>query len=89
MEITIHEINIAPVASPNQHFNGTVPKSVSAIIQNFKSVTTRKINKDLETPGAMLWQRNFYGHIIRNEEDYDRIVEYIRDNPKRWDDFDG
>jgi REP element-mobilizing transposase RayT len=77
---------LSPNASPNQHPIGTTPGSLSAIIQNFKSVTTRKINKELETPGAMLWQRNFYEHIIRDEEDYDRIVEYIRDNPNRWED---
>lgn len=75
----------SPNASPNQHPHGTVPNSISAIIQNFKSVSTRKINKELGTPGANIWQRNFYEHIIRDEEDYDRIVEYIRDNPKRWE----
>lgn len=31
-----------------------------------------------------IWQRNYYEHIIRNEESYERISNYIRDNPKRW-----
>lgn len=31
-----------------------------------------------------IWQRNYYEHIIRNEEAYERISDYIRDNPKRW-----
>ncbi|WP_313599276.1 transposase [Epilithonimonas vandammei] len=31
-----------------------------------------------------IWQRNYYEHIIRNEEAYARISDYIRDNPKRW-----
>lgn len=31
-----------------------------------------------------IWQRNYYEHIIRNEESYERISSYIRDNPKRW-----
>ena len=33
-----------------------------------------------------IWQRNYYEHIIRNEQAYERISDYIRDNPKRWDD---
>ncbi|MBI1746932.1 MAG: hypothetical protein HYR55_10140 [Acidobacteria bacterium] len=31
-----------------------------------------------------LWQRNFYEHIIRNEESLNRIRQYIMDNPARW-----
>ena len=31
-----------------------------------------------------IWQRNYYEHIIRNEEAYERISDYIRNNPKRW-----
>ena len=33
-----------------------------------------------------IWQRNYYDHIIRNEQAYERISDYIRDNPKRWND---
>jgi putative transposase len=45
---------------------GTTPDSLSAIIQNFISVTTRKINHLRKTPGEKLWQRNFFDHIIRD-----------------------
>jgi len=31
-----------------------------------------------------LWQRNYYEHIIRNEQSYMRIAEYIRNNPQKW-----
>jgi len=33
---------------------------------------------------AKLWQRNYYEHVIRNEEDYLKIAAYIQTNPKRW-----
>ena len=33
-----------------------------------------------------IWQRNYYEHIIRNEQAYERISDYIRNNPKRWND---
>ncbi len=31
-----------------------------------------------------LWQRNYYEHIIRNEQSYRQIVDYICNNPKYW-----
>ena len=34
-----------------------------------------------ETP---IWQRNFYEHIIRNEDELNAIREYIRCNPAQW-----
>jgi putative transposase len=33
-----------------------------------------------------LWQRNYHEHIIRNEQSYKRIAEYIINNPKKWKD---
>jgi REP element-mobilizing transposase RayT len=66
-------------------FNGTVPGSIGAIIQNFKSGTSRKINAMPDMKNVKIWQINYYDHIIRDREDYDRIVEYIRDNPSNWE----
>jgi len=65
--------------------HGTKTGSLSAIIQNYKSVTTRKINQIHKTPGAKLWQRNYYEHIIRNETDLNQIREYIITNPLKWE----
>ena len=31
-----------------------------------------------------IWQRNYYDHIIRNQADYNRIEQYIIDNPQNW-----
>ena len=72
-------------ASPLRGPHGTLPGSLSAIIQNFLSVTTRKINRIRQTPGAKLWQRNYYEHIIRNDMDLQRIREYINNNPLNWE----
>ena len=33
-----------------------------------------------------LWQPNFRDHVIRDEEEYLRIKQYIRDNPSKWKD---
>ncbi|MBC8197176.1 MAG: transposase [Candidatus Marinimicrobia bacterium] len=73
-------------ASPlqNNHPNGTTSRSLNAIIQNFKSITSRKINNIQNTPGNTIWQRNYYEHIIRNEKSHQKICDYIRNNPIQW-----
>ena len=46
--------------------------------------TAKRINQSRNTPGAKLWQRNYYEHVIRDEDDLNRIRQYILDNPARW-----
>jgi putative transposase len=72
----------SPNASPPPH--GTNPGSINAIVQNFKSISTRKINQIHKTPGSRIWQRDYYEHIIRNEIALDRIRAYIQNNPRSW-----
>ncbi len=31
-----------------------------------------------------IWQRSFYDHIIRNEQDYNEIWQYSKNNPQKW-----
>ncbi len=57
---------------------------MGAILQNFKSVVTKRINRLRETPGAPVWQRNYYEHVIRDEKTLNAIREYIHNNPARW-----
>jgi putative transposase len=64
--------------------HGTKPGSLSSIMQNFLSITTRKINRIRKLPGARLWQRNFYEHIIRNDNELNKIRDYIIYNPLNW-----
>jgi putative transposase len=64
--------------------NGVSSGSLGAIIGNFKSVTARRINRLRRTPGAPVWQRNYYEHIVRDERALNAIRQYIADNPARW-----
>jgi REP element-mobilizing transposase RayT len=74
-------------ASPlRQPPNGTQPGSLSAIVQNFKSISTRRMNAACGAPGRPLWLRNYYEHVVRNEAELMAIREYIQGNPARWDD---
>ncbi len=83
--VTEHD-DVAGNASPlrPRHPNGTKPGSLSAVIQNFTSITSRKINRIRKTPGKKLWQRNFHDHIIRNDRELFNICQYIIDNPLKW-----
>jgi hypothetical protein len=36
-------------------------------------------------PGVPVWQRNYYEHIVRTEAEFERIRDYIKENPARWD----
>ncbi|MCL4562678.1 MAG: transposase [Chloroflexi bacterium] len=78
-DILAHLPNASPLPP-----HGTQPGSLGAIIQNFKSVTARRINALRNTPGAPVWQRNYYEHILRDEDDLARVRRYIAENPLRW-----
>ncbi len=63
---------------------GPQRRSIGSIIGSFKSAVTKRINERRGTPGAIVWQRNYYEHIIRTDESLTRIREYILTNPLRW-----
>lgn len=73
----------AEKASPLQP-HGTIPGSVGAIIQNFKSVSTRKINQLRDITGVPVWHRNYFEHIIRNEKSLNAIRAYTVGNSANW-----
>jgi putative transposase len=64
--------------------NGPQPKSIAAIVGSFKSAVTKRMNELRNTPGAPVWQRNYYERIIRNEAELNAVREYIANNPQRW-----
>lgn len=59
-------------------------QTIGAIVRGYKSAVTKQLNALGLT--EKLWQRNYYEHIIRDEQSYIRITEYIRNNPKKWAD---
>ena len=59
--------------------------SLGQIIAYFKHETTKRINVQRDAAGSRFWQRNYYEHIIRNEDDYQRCCRYSAENPVRWE----
>ena len=70
---------------PGEHIDSPLPK----IIQWFKTMTTNEYIcgvrlKKFPPFKKRIWQRNYYEHIIRNEESFKKIQEYILHNPENW-----
>lgn len=82
----IHGI-IEIIPNPNSMIvrAGSKPALLSEIIRQFKTFSARRINKQRETPGNPVWQRNYYEHIIRHQTAYENITNYIETNPARWE----
>ncbi len=60
------------------------------VVQWFKTMTTNEYIRGVKTLGwqpfnGKLWQRNYYEHIIRNEQSYHNISKYIINNPVKWE----
>jgi REP element-mobilizing transposase RayT len=59
-------------------------RTIGAMVRGFKSATTARINTLRGTPGAAVWQRNYYEQIIRDEDSLNRVRAYVSANPARW-----
>jgi putative transposase len=57
--------------------------TLGKIVRVLKAVSTREIRKNYDFSFA--WQRNYYEHVIRNEDSLNQIREYIQNNPLSWE----
>lgn len=70
-----------PMSPSSQRFQNQVKNTVSSIIGGYKSAVTRHARRLGFDFG---WQARFHDHIIRNDAEYQRINDYIEQNPARW-----
>ena len=61
-------------------------KPLGRLVGAFKTVSTKRINQLRGTPGAQLWQRNYYEHVVRDEPELERARHYIAYNAAKWPD---
>ena len=59
-------------------------KSLGRLVAAFKTVSSKRVNQMRNTAGEIVWQRNFYEHIVRSERSLQRIADYIAQNPANW-----
>ena len=57
-------------------------QTIGAIVRGYKSSVTKQLG--IMGFDEKLWQRNYYEHIIRNEQSYNNISKYIINNPAKW-----
>jgi REP element-mobilizing transposase RayT len=62
------------------------PVKLGGIVGAFKSISTIEVNRARSSPGQALWQRNYYEHVVRDDDELYRIRKYIVENPARWGD---
>ena len=58
---------------------------IPKIIGRFKMKSSKQINILNNSQGKPIWQRNYYEHIIRNENELNKIRQYVIDNPAKWE----
>lgn len=54
-----------------------VAPTVSTVIQQFKGVVSKRLSHPI-------WQKSFHDHIVRTEQGYSQIWQYIDTNPRLW-----
>ena len=70
--------------------NRDAAPKLNEIVQWFKTMTTNEYIRGVKNSGwqpfdKKMWQRNYWEHIIRNEQSYIKLLEYIENNPLKWD----
>jgi putative transposase len=84
VDVPVGAKNFSPLQQPN--FSPLQPgtsKTIGSIVRGFKIGVTKWMRNN--TPIHDVWQRNYWEHVVRNESELDRIREYIRNNPVRWE----
>jgi REP element-mobilizing transposase RayT len=88
-------IHVVDIVNQKGQPQGIAPteteKTVGDIIGAFKSITTVEYingvkNNNWKPFNGKLWQRNYWENIIRNDNSYQKISEYIINNPSKWND---
>jgi len=67
----------SPVRTPR-----SPSKTIGSIVRGFKIGVTKWMRQNTDV--YHVWQRNYFDNIIRNEQSYQRISQYIQNNPKNW-----
>ena len=58
--------------------------TLCSVVGAFKSISTKRVNREAGAPGEKIWQARYYEHIVRGEEDFLATWRYIEENPARW-----
>ena len=60
-----------------ENVGGAGPANLQTVIGLYKSGVSRRC-------GQPIWQKSYYDHVVRGQEDHAEIWKYIENNPKKW-----
>ena len=60
------------------------PHSLSTISTGFKGAVTRGIRRHFGDPHLKVWQRNYFERVVRDNQEFETVLQYIQTNPKKW-----
>ena len=63
---------------------GNPSPTMGNVVGWYKYQVTKQVNLLRNMPGEKLFQRSYYDHVIRNQQDYDDIWQYIENKPRKW-----
>jgi REP element-mobilizing transposase RayT len=72
-----NHIHMIIFVSNNEDGRTLFAPTISRAIKHMKEYVTKQL-------GYSIWQKSYYDHIIRDEEDYNKIWKYIDENPQKW-----
>ena len=70
-------IHLLLVIHTDENGRPMVAPTLSRVIQQMKGYVTKRI-------GVSIWQKLFFDHVIRNQQDYEEHIKYIYENPMKW-----
>ena len=59
--------------------------TLGRVVRAFKSISAIGANRLLNRAGQPFWQRNYFEHVVRDEDELHALRQYIRDNPLNWE----
>ena len=79
-----HYLLHAFVVMPNHvHLLATPAVALPKLTKSLKGITAKRANAMLALTGRPFWQEESYDHVVRNEREFERIRNYIEQNPVR------
>jgi REP element-mobilizing transposase RayT len=77
--------NLEPLQDVSLHnqYQHIIPKSIGSIVRGFKIGVTKWFRNNTDI--AVVWQRNYWEHVIRGDLELCRIRQYVQDNVDQWE----
>ena len=63
---------------------GNPSPTLGTVVGWYKYQVTKQINLYSNNKGERIFQRSYYDHVIRNQQDYNEVWAYIENNPRKW-----